>query len=97
VDLPADLDESRWEAVMSAYAMWKGLRGDWPIDLHRLTRRGGKGWIMTIDEGGSTERTFYEPAMSFETLIFPAGPVSFFWPPDARCGEVLPAQMNLEE
>ena len=41
-------------------------------------------WQWTISDKVSTEESYCQPAMSYETLIFPAGPVSFFWPPDER-------------
>ena len=84
MELTPALGESEWEAGMSAFAMWRGLRGDWPIDLHRLTRPAGLAWQLTVSEKESTEESYHQPAMSYETLIFPAGPVSFFWPPDER-------------
>jgi len=84
VRLPSDLGEAGWEAVMSAYAMWMGLRGDWPIDLFRLTRPGGKARVLSFGDGVSKDEEYTQPELSAKTLIFPAGPVSFFWPPDDR-------------
>jgi hypothetical protein len=84
VQLPPDLTDGGWEAGMNAYAMWMGLRGDWPIDLHRLTRPVGNGWQCSFLNGQSTEETWVIPAMSYESLLFPVGPVSFFWPPDEK-------------
>lgn len=81
LELPAELEETDWQAAMSAFAMWMGLRGDWPIDLHRLTRPGSMAWEWSSVDG---EHSYYQPALSYETLIFPAGPVSFYWPPDER-------------
>ena len=46
-----------WDSVMSAYGIWMGLRGEWPLDLHLLTRAGGTAWgafywRWYFDEGG---------------------------------------------
>ncbi len=84
LDLPAKLSDGEWEAAMAAYAMWKGLGGDWPIDLHRLTRPAMECWEITAEY----EKMYWQPALSRENLIFPAGPVSFFWPPDERLAEM---------
>jgi hypothetical protein len=86
ITLPTTMTTSQWEAVMAGYAMWMGLSGRWPIDLHKLTKPAGTWWIGENNNGISTEAEFVQPALSFESLIFPAGPVSFFWPPDDRAG-----------
>lgn len=85
-ELPASLSEQDWEAAMSAYAMWTGLGGDWPIDLFRLTRPGRTMTVCACSGSAAdgTTNSYREPALSYESLIFPAGPVSFFWPPDER-------------
>lgn len=83
LDLPADLSEGEWEAAMAAYAMWQGLSGDWPIDLHRLTRRATECRSSTAEY----DQMYWQPALSWENLIFPAGPVSYFWPPDEQASE----------
>lgn len=82
VPLPPDLEWVDWEAVMSAYAMWMGIRGAWSIDLHRLTRPGSRGSRRSFD--GKRRESWHEPAMTYENLVFPAGPACFFWPPDER-------------
>ena len=69
---------------MAGYAMWMGLSGRWPIDLHKLSKAASKWVIVDNHNGISTEAEFVQPTLSFESLIFPAGPVSFFWPPDDR-------------
>jgi hypothetical protein len=81
MDLQADVDEHQWHAAMSAFAMRKGLRGDWTIDLHRLTREAGEGSQWTSEDG---EEAWLNPALSYDALLFPAGPVAFYWPPDER-------------
>ena len=90
VQLPPDLTEGGWTATMNAYAMWMGLRGDWPIDLHQLSRPAREGWQCSFMNGQSTEETWVIPAMSYESLLFPAGPISFFWPPDERIAPERP-------
>jgi hypothetical protein len=84
VELPPDMTEAGWQAVMNAFAMWMGLRGDWAIDLHKLTRPAGEGWQCSFLNGQSIQETWVVPAMSYDSLLFPAGPISFFWPPDER-------------
>jgi len=84
VELPPALGKAEWEAAMSAYATWMGLRGDWSIDLFRLQRRGGMCTKYIMEQGRTVEESWYDPPLSYERLIFPAGPVSFFWPPDER-------------
>jgi hypothetical protein len=90
VPLPPDLSEGGWSAVMTAYASWMGLRGAWTIDLHRLTRPASEAWEASSGPNGWTEETYVRPALSFETLVFPAGPATFFWPPDERAELVDP-------
>jgi hypothetical protein len=81
VPLPSNLSDGNFQALMSAYATWMGLRGVWP-DLFQLTRPASSAWEMTIAENESTSEEYMQPAMSRNTLVFPAGPASFFWPPD---------------
>jgi hypothetical protein len=81
VNLPSDLSVGNWLATMSAYSTWMGLRGHWP-DLFQLTRPASTAWEATIGQNGSTSEEYVQPAMSRNTLLFPAGPASFFWPPD---------------
>ncbi len=82
--LPPDLGDGGWDAMFAAYATWMGLRGDWPIDLHRQNRPAGEHWVGMSSPNGWVEEEWVNPALSFESLIFPAGPVSFYWPPDDR-------------
>jgi len=84
ITLPAVMRDGALDAVMSAHAMWMGLRGKWPIDLHKLNRPGSQAFVGSCQDGVSREDHYHQPAMSFESLIFPAGPVSFYWPPDDR-------------
>jgi hypothetical protein len=84
VDLPADLDEESWRAAMSSFAMWQGLRGEWPIDLFQMARPASKRRHWSSEDG---EQAYQQPAMSYDTLLFPAGPVASYWPPDERGDE----------
>lgn len=52
-------NEHEWDALMSAWATWKGLSRAWQADL--------------MDSVPSAER-----------LLYPVGPVSFYWPEEVR-------------
>ena len=59
---------------MSAYAMWMGLRGDWTIDLHRLSIAGhmaDEGELALVAKG--YKESWWEPPMSHDTLVFRGG------------------------